>query len=83
MNKGFAEQWRLYREACYGNKEIDKIQEAETRQAFYAGALVSMQMFLHTSDNYSQKEATAIMENFYNEVVQVVRERVAELKGRQ
>ena len=37
------EQYQIYKNACYGGIQLAPNQEAEVRQSFFAGALVSFQ----------------------------------------
>lgn len=76
--------WREYRDACYPPKNgpLDKLQEVETRQAFYAGCLVAIKVMLESSVGMTEEDALKNISNLRNEAETVCRQRIYEMKGR-
>lgn len=76
------ELWKKYRDACYG-KDLSRIQEVETRQAFYAGCLQACVIFMESAAHLDEKDAMANIARFMHEIEAVTRERMHEMKQRQ
>lgn len=76
--------WREYRDACYPPKNgaITKIQETETRQAFFAGCLIAVKVLIESSTEMTPEEAFRNISNLRNEAVTVCRQRIYEMKGK-
>jgi len=76
--------WREYRDACYPPKNgpLDKLQETETRQSFYAGCLIAIKVMIESSVNMTEEQAMQNINNLRNEAETVCRQRIYEMKGR-
>lgn len=77
-------QWREYRDACYppNNGPLDKLQESETRQAFFAGCLIAIKVMIESSANMPEEQALQNISNFRTEAETVCRQRIYEMKGK-
>lgn len=76
--------WREYRDACYPPKDgpLDKLQESEARQAFFAGCLIAVKVVMESSIEMTPEEAFRNISNLRNEAVTVCRQRIYEMKGK-
>lgn len=76
--------WREYRDACYPpkNGKLDAIQEAETRQAFYAGVLTAAKTLIESSVHMTEDQAAKNIKTLIDEAQRVCSERIYEMKGR-
>lgn len=77
-------EWNKYRRACYP-KGCTKLQETETRQAFFAGIVVLYDLLDRAIAAYPEEEdptATRLMEGWKAEAQGVCQERSFELKSR-
>ena len=77
-------QWREYRDACYPpkNGHLNKLQESEIRQAFFAGCLIAVKVVMESSIEMTTEEAFINISNLRNEAETVCRQRIYEMKGR-
>jgi hypothetical protein len=76
--------WREYRDACYPpkNGQLDTLQETETRQAFYAGMLITAKTLVESSVYMTEEQAARNIGTLIDEAQRVCRERIYEMKGR-
>lgn len=76
--------WCEYRDACYPpkNGKLDKLQETETRQSFYAGCLIAIKVMIESSVGLTEEQAMQNINNLRNEAETVFRQRIFEMKGR-
>lgn len=44
-------EWMEYRKACFGGQELSHAQDTEMRRAFFAGALITMNLMKRLSDD--------------------------------
>jgi hypothetical protein len=74
------EEWKKYFAACHppSQGEIPMLQEIETRQAFFAGALIAMNLIIKTGD-LSDQDAESELEKMFAEAIEINSHRAAEL----
>lgn len=77
-------RWIEYRDACYPPKNgpMNKIQETETRQAFFAGCLVVLKHAVESSADMPEEQAMTYIGNLIKEAQEVCSQRVYEMKER-
>jgi hypothetical protein len=78
------DQWKIYRDACYPpqNGKLDALQETETRQAFFAGCLVVLQLATESSQDMPEEQAYRHIMGLIKEAQTVCSQRCYEMKGR-
>ena len=78
------EQWIQYRNACYPPKNgpISKLQETETRQAFFAGCLVAINVVADGIRNHAPVDAVKNIKALRAEADAVCRQRIYEMRER-
>lgn len=82
--KTLEDQWRQYRDAVYPAKNwpLDKFQETETRQAYFAGCLTFMTFAMAASRDMSEGDAFRFIAGLQKEAETVCKQRIYEMKGR-
>lgn len=76
------QQWKTYRNACYGPGPIPTLQESETRQAFYAGCLVVLKLAVESVAGLPADEANQQISAMIKDAQDVCRQRIYEMRGR-
>jgi len=84
MKTTLESQWLEYRDACYPpkNGKLDRQQEVETRQAFFAGCLVVLKFAVEGSASLPEEQAYKLIGSLINEAQLVCSQRIYEMKGR-
>ena len=80
--KTLEQQWIEYRDACYPGGLTNQTQHIETRQAFFAGALVVLKLAVERADGLSEEAAYKSIGDLIREAQEVCRQRQYAMKNR-
>lgn len=76
------DQFVIYRDACYppASGKLSEVQEAETHQAFFAGALTTLDLITKASEKMPEDEAAKFLSTLATEIMDATAKRIIKLK---
>lgn len=77
------QEWRKYRDACYPphKGELDPVQEAETRSAYFAACLTVLKFAVEGAHQLPEDQAMGFIAGLIKEAQTVCAQRVYELRA--